>query len=131
MNGPDPSPPRPPLGTGRRHHGAIAQKLGVAILSGDYPPGFVLGSEVNFAEALGVSRTAYREAIQVLTAKGLVESRPKAGTRVLSRERWNLLDPDVLGWAFTGEPDIGFIRNLFELRAILPSSPHGDAQTQT
>ena len=118
MNGPDPSPPRPPLGTGRRHHGAIAQKLGVAILSGDYPPGFVLGSEVTFAEALGVSRTAYREAIQVLTAKGLVESRPKAGTRVLSRERWNLLDPDVLGWAFTGEPDIGFIRNLFELRAI-------------
>lgn len=118
MNGQGPAIPRAPLGTGRRHNGAIAQKLGVAILSGDYPPGFVLGSEVTFAEALGVSRTAYREAIQVLTAKGLVESKPKAGTRVLPRERWNLLDADVLGWAFTGEPDIGFIRNLFELRAI-------------
>lgn len=106
-------------GTGRRHHGAIAQKLGVAILSGTYPPGHVLGAEVFAAEVLGVSRTAYREAVQVLTAKGLVESRPKAGTRVLPRDRWNLLDPDVLAWAFAGEPDINFIRGLFELRAIV------------
>ena len=60
-----------------------------------------------------------REAIQVLTAKGLVESRPKAGTRVLPRNRWNLLDPDVLAWAFAGEPDIQFVRDLFELRAIV------------
>lgn len=110
---------RAPRGTGRRHHGAIAHKLGVAILSGDYAPGYVLDSEVAFAEALGVSRTAYREAIQVLTAKGLVESRPKVGTRVLPRDRWNLLDPDVLAWAFAGEPDIRFIRGLFELRAII------------
>ncbi len=97
---------RQPRGTGARHHGAIAHKLGVAILSGDYGPGHVLGAEVIAAELLGVSRTAYREAVQVLTAKGLVESRPKTGTRVLPRERWNLLDPDVLGWAFAGEPDI-------------------------
>lgn len=106
-------------GTGRRHHGAIAKKLGTAILSGEYAPGEVLGSEVAFSEALGVSRTAYREAMQVLTAKGLVESKPKAGTRVLPRGRWNLLDPDVLAWAFAGEPDIQFIRDLFELRAIV------------
>lgn len=106
-------------GTGRRHHGAIAQKLGVAILSGEYAPGHVLNAEVIASDALGVSRTAYREAIQVLTAKGLVESRPKAGTWVLSRERWNLLDPDVLAWAFAGEPDIAFIVGLFELRAIV------------
>ncbi len=106
-------------GTGRRHHGAIAQKLGVAILSGEYAPGHVLDAEVIASEALGVSRTAYREAVQVLTAKGLVESRPKAGTRVLPRDRWNLLDPEVLAWAFAGEPDILFIRGLFELRTIV------------
>lgn len=110
---------RQPRGTGARHHGAIANKLGVAILSGEYGPGHVLGAEVIAAEMLGVSRTAYREAVQALTAKGLVESRPKTGTRVLPRERWNLLDPDVLGWAFAGEPDIEFIRALFELRAIV------------
>lgn len=106
-------------GPGRRLHGAIAHKLGTAILSGQYAPGDTLSGEVAFAEELEVSRSAYREAIQVLTAKGLVESRPKAGTRVLPRHRWNLLDPEVLAWAFTGEPDIQFVRDLFELRAIV------------
>ncbi|WP_380871485.1 GntR family transcriptional regulator [Sphingomonas sp. DBB INV C78] len=106
-------------GPGRRLHGAVAHKLGTAILSGEYAPGDTLSGEVAFAEELEISRSAYREAIQVLTAKGLVESRPKAGTRVLPRNRWNLLDPDVLAWAFAGEPDVEFVRNLFELRSIV------------
>ena len=106
-------------GPGRRLHGAIAQKLGIAIVSGQYAPGATLSGEVAFAEELDVSRSAYREAVQVLTAKGLVESRPKAGTKILPRARWNLLDPDVLAWAFAGEPDMQFIRSLFELRAIV------------
>src|SRR4051794_20093906 len=70
-------------------------------------------------ETLGVSRAAYREAVQVLIAKGLVESRPKAGTRVLPREHWNLVDPDVLAWAFAREPDQRLIESLFELRGII------------
>ncbi|BEV01023.1 FadR family transcriptional regulator [Novosphingobium olei] len=106
-------------GPGRRLHGALAHKLGTAILSGQYAPGDVLPGEVAFAEELKVSRSAYREAIQVLTAKGLVASRPKAGTKVLPRERWNLLDPEVLAWAFAGEPDVAFVRDLFELRSII------------
>ncbi|MFW2829376.1 FadR/GntR family transcriptional regulator [Sphingomonas sp. ID0503] len=110
---------RKPRGTGRRLHGAIAHKLGTAIMSGEFQPGDILSSEVAFSEALDVSRGAYREAVQVLAAKGLVESRPKAGTRVLPRNRWNLLDPDVLAWAFAGEPDTQFVRSLFELRAVV------------
>jgi DNA-binding FadR family transcriptional regulator len=110
---------RSPRGTGRRLHGAIAHKLGTAIMSGEFAPGDTLSSEVAFSEALDVSRGAYREAVQVLTAKGLVESRPKAGTRVLPRNRWNLLDPDVLAWAFAGEPDTQFVRSLFELRSVV------------
>ena len=113
------TPGRARRGTGRRFHGAIIHKLGVAILSGEYKPGDRLSGEVAFAEALDVSRSAYREAIQVLAAKGLVESRTKRGTRVLPRNRWNLLDPDVLGWAFAGEPDVGLIRSLFELRSMI------------
>ena len=88
-------------------------------MSGTYAPGTVLSSEVDFSEALQVSRGAFREAMQVLSAKGLVESRPKTGTRVLPRSRWNLLDPDVLAWAFSGEPDPVFVRGIFELRAIV------------
>ena len=109
---------KPGRGTGRRFRGSIARWLGSAILSGEYEPGTILSGEVLFSESLDVSRGAYREAVQVLTAKGLIESRPKIGTRVLPRSSWNLLDPEVLAWAFSGEPDITFIRNLFELRAI-------------
>ncbi|APX67325.1 FadR/GntR family transcriptional regulator [Sphingomonas sp. gentR] len=117
--GSDEAAPKARRGTGRRLHGAIAHKLGAAIVSGEYRPGDTLSGEVAFSEALDVSRSAYREAVQVLSAKGLVESRPKTGTRVLPRSRWNLLDPDVLAWAFSGEPDIHFVRSLFELRAIV------------
>nr|NUR37431.1 FadR family transcriptional regulator [Sphingomonas sp.] len=106
-------------GTGRRLHGAIARKLGADILAGDYPAGATLPTEAMATESLGVSRAAYREAVQALIAKGLVESRPKAGTRVLPRDRWNLLDPDVLAWAFAREPDQRLIESLFELREII------------
>jgi DNA-binding FadR family transcriptional regulator len=106
-------------GTGRRLHGAIANWLGAAILAGKYPPGSTLSGEIEFAETLNVSRAAYREAVRVLIAKGLLESRTKSGTRVLPRERWMLLDPEVLGWAFAEEPNIEFVQNLFELRAIV------------
>ncbi|WP_066726631.1 FadR/GntR family transcriptional regulator [Sphingomonas pituitosa] len=110
---------RTPKGSGRRLRGAIAHYLGTQIVSGTIAPGEKLTGEVANAEALDVSRSAYREAVQVLTAKGLVESRPKAGTRVLPRARWNMLDPQVLAWAFSGEPDTDFVRDLFELRAVV------------
>ncbi len=110
---------RTPKGSGRRLRGAIAHYLGTQIVSGTIAPGEKLTGEVANAEALDVSRSAYREAVQVLTAKGLVESRPKAGTRVLPRSRWNMLDPQVLAWAFSGEPDTDFVRDLFELRAVV------------
>ena len=102
-----------------RIHGTIARDLGIAIVSGRYKPGDTLSGEIEFSEQLKVSRTAYREAIRMLAAKGLVESRPKAGTRVSERRRWNLLDPDVLAWMFEAEPGEDFIRALFELRMIV------------
>lgn len=104
---------------GLRIHQAVAQQLGKAILSGRYQPGDNLGGEVEQAEALKVSRTAYREAMRILIAKGLVESRPKAGTHVLPRSRWNMVDPQILAWMFSGEPDERFIRDLFELRGLI------------
>ena len=104
---------------GRRLRGAVANYLGRAIVSGEIKPGERLTGEVENAVALNVSRSAYREAVQVLTAKGLVESRPKTGTIVLARTRWNLLDPMVLAWAFSGDPNMELVRDLFELRRII------------
>lgn len=102
-----------------RLHGKIAHDLGVAIVSGQYKPGEALTNEVQSSEQLSVSRSAYREAIRILAAKGLVDSRPKAGTTVSPVSRWNLLDPDVLAWTFEGGPTEPFLRGLFELRLIV------------
>ncbi len=106
----------------KRIHGSIAHDLGVDIVTGIYKPGDTLPGEIEFSEQLDVSRTAYREAVRILSAKGLVESRPRTGTRVTEKERWNLLDPDVLAWMFEGEPSVEFIRDLFELRMIIEPS---------
>ncbi|UZK70285.1 FadR family transcriptional regulator [Sphingomonas sp. S1-29] len=103
----------------RRVRGAVAHELGRSILAGAYRPGEFLLGEVVFAEKLGVSRGVYREAVQVLTGKGLVESRRKLGTRVLPRNRWNMLDPDVLAWGLANNPDLHLLRSLFEIRAVI------------
>jgi DNA-binding FadR family transcriptional regulator len=109
-------------GAGRkalRLHGAIARDIGLLIMSGRYRPGHVLDGEIEASSRRRVSRTAYREAMRILSAKGLVHSRPRVGTRVSPLEQWHLLDPDVLSWAFSGEPEPGVLHGLFELRAIV------------
>lgn len=115
-----------------RIHQQVAQKLALAILSGELPQGSVLPGEIEQAAAMDVSRTPYREAIRILAAKGFLESRPKTGTRVTSRDRWNVLDPEVLAWMFMGEPNERFIRDLFELRRLIePAAARLAALRQT
>lgn len=102
-----------------RLHGTIARDIGVRIVSGKIAPGRVLNGEIEASARLQVSRTAYREAVRILAAKGLIESRPKLGTRVSEPRCWHLLDPDVISWIFTGNPDERLLRGLFELRTIV------------
>lgn len=102
-----------------RIHGTIARDIGLRIVSGRYKPGFLLDNEIGASERLGVSRTAYREAVRILSAKGLVHSRPKVGTRVSKPEDWQLLDPDVLSWMFEFNPDDKLLEDLFELRKMV------------
>jgi DNA-binding FadR family transcriptional regulator len=102
-----------------RLHGSIARDIGVLIVTGRYRPGHILDGEVEASEQRKVSRTAYREAMRILSAKGLVHSRPRVGTRVSPLEEWHLLDPDVLAWAFSGEPEPEVLHGLYELRAIV------------
>jgi DNA-binding FadR family transcriptional regulator len=102
-----------------RLHGSIARQLGVAIVSGRIKPGETLDNEIDSSEQMAVSRTAYREAVRILAAKGLVASRPKLGTQVCPREAWHLLDPEVLSWLFEGQPSQDFLVGLFELRSII------------
>jgi DNA-binding FadR family transcriptional regulator len=122
----------PARGKSLRIHGTIARDLGILIVSGRYKPGEILNGEVVASDRLHVSRTAYREALRILAAKGLVESRPKTGTRVSARSAWHLLDPDVLSWIFEFEPDDELLASLFELRKMVePAAAALAAQRRT
>jgi DNA-binding FadR family transcriptional regulator len=103
----------------RRRHGNAARKIGIAIVSGHYKEGEQLPIEMASSGQFGISRSAYREATRILSAKGMLTSRPKAGTIVSPRTSWNLLDPDVLAWHFESKPSKSIIEDLFELRMIV------------
>ncbi len=102
-----------------RLHATIARDLGIAIAAGELRPGDTLPGEVASSVQLSVSRTAYREAVRILAAKGMVESRTRTGTRVSARSRWNILDPEVLGWFLQTRPSESFVRDLFEVRLMV------------
>lgn len=84
--------------TNRNLHQQILDELGFRIVRGDYDGSNTLPREKDLAGTLGVSRNALREAVKVLASKGLVEARPKIGTRARPKEDWNILDPHVLEW---------------------------------
>ena len=96
-------------------HGQIVHAIGRQILSGKIRPGELLPTEA----VLPASRTVLREVIKVLAAKGLVESRPRIGTRVRARDAWNLLDPDVLAWQQDCTSTAAFLSKLTEVRLIV------------
>lgn len=118
--------------TSSRLHDMLAQKLATEIIAGHRLPGDVLPTELDMSISLGISRTAVREAMRILSAKGLIEPRPKRGTCVNEKSAWNLLDPDVIGWMFADTPDDRLVRNLFELRLIIePAAAALAAQRRT
>ncbi len=63
-------------------HGEVVHTIGLQIVGGALQPGDTLPPEDELTSDLAVSRTVLREAVKVLAAKGLVEARPKIGTRV-------------------------------------------------
>jgi DNA-binding FadR family transcriptional regulator len=97
-------------------------------VSGEYEPGSQLPNEADLADRLGVSRGGVREAVKALAAKGLVEPRPRLGTRILARTEWNLMDRDVITWhGRNADPD--FLHDLFELRRMLEPEAARQAAT--
>lgn len=114
---------------GRNLHGQVVNELGRRVVGGMYAAGALLPNEDHLCIELAVSRTALREAIKVLAAKGLLEPRPRIGTRVRVTEQWNLLDPDILAWRCATSADAEFLQHLTELREILEPSAAALAAT--
>ena len=103
-----------------RLHDRITRDLALNIIRGDLGAhkGAVF-TETDIARQMNVSRTALRESVKVLAAKGLLSLRPKTGLRVCPRENWNLLDPELLAWLCeTGIDDV-LIRDLCEVRLLI------------
>jgi DNA-binding FadR family transcriptional regulator len=102
----------------RTAHQRVLEVLGLEVVSGATPPGSTFEPEPVLCARLGVSRGALREGMKALAAKGMVEVRPRTGTRVLPQERWNLLDRRVLSWLRQVDPD-RLIVHLTEVREMI------------
>jgi acetyl esterase/lipase/DNA-binding FadR family transcriptional regulator len=113
-----------------RLHGSVAHRIATDIVGGVHAEGALLPKEEDASAAYGVSRSAYREAIRTLAAKGLVTATPKVGTRVASRSGWRLFDPDVIAWHFEAGCTAPFVRSLFEMRKIVEPSAAALAATR-
>ncbi|AZE50675.1 Transcriptional regulator of the arabinose operon in Shewanella, GntR family [Pseudomonas chlororaphis] len=100
-------------------HARIVQDLGMHIVSGRFKPEDRLPLEATLCEEYQVSRSVLREATRVLSAKGLVYSKPRVGAVVRPRAKWHLLDPDVLSWLMQSTPHSEFFNTLAGVRRIL------------
>ncbi len=113
---------RPVVPRQQRLSEMVAGTIGKRIVTGHYKPGDTLPTEPEVQAEFGVSRTAVREAIRLLSAKGLTASRPKIGTRVRPSGDWNMFDADVLRWQVEHGPSDEFVNALFEMREIIEPS---------
>jgi GntR family transcriptional regulator, galactonate operon transcriptional repressor len=114
----------------RGKQGKIIRSLGMAIVRGKYKPGTFLPTEVQLLKRFAVSRTSLREAIKVLSAKGLLEGIQKLGTRVRTEDHWDLLDPDVFSWHDLSWANDGILLDLIEVRLVVEPSSAGLAATR-
>jgi DNA-binding FadR family transcriptional regulator len=102
---------------------SVANSLGAAIVTGVYSADNPLPIEAELCLRYKASRSVVREAVKMLSAKGLLGSRPRLGTRVEPEEKWNLLDPDVLGWLLERKFSPALLIEFTELRlAVEPGA---------
>lgn len=87
------------------------------IARGELKPGDRLPTEKALGEVCGVSRSVVREAIARLKADGLIETRQGSGAFVVEAPKTIKLR----FWKNVG-PELGELRDIFELRAMVESA---------
>ncbi len=95
---------------------SIVNDLGLAIVTETYRPGQPFPTEAELCLRYDASRPVLREAVKMLTAKGLLLGRKRAGTLVQPEDSWNLLDPDVLRWMLQRDFSIDLLIDFTEIR---------------
>lgn len=116
MNDSNPAEVRIQLGRNLTH--GMLDALGRAIVTGRYDQS-TFPTEAELAKQHGVSRSVTREAVKMLTAKGLVSARPRQGTIVEPRSSWNLFDTDVLRWLLDRKFSVELLKQFNQLRVAI------------
>lgn len=105
--------------------------VGREIVTGRYD-GKRFPTEAILASEHHVSRPVTREAIKMLTAKGLLYARPKQGTFIQPISAWNLFDADVLNWLLERRFTLPLLRSFIEFRlAVEPMAAQLAARSAT
>lgn len=92
----------------------VYEKLKEKIRNGDYAPNTQLPSESELVKLFGVSRTPIREALSVLSATGLTESRQGGRTWIKEINFAEMLEPVQFEMITVEE-----VRDLLEMRTII------------
>jgi len=108
---------RKPAGHNLTH--AIVEQLGQAIVTGVYDSQNTFPIEADLCRQVSASRSVLREAVKMLTAKGLLSARPRQGTIVEPEQHWNLLDPDVLRWLLERKSSLSLLAEFTEVRLAI------------
>ena len=95
---------------------SLVQKLGSSIVRGELPAGQPLPIEAELGKKYGASRTVTREAVKILSTKGLIGQRPRVGTYVHTEDKWDLLDAEVLTWILDRHFSHSLVREFLEVR---------------
>lgn len=106
------------VGSGRNLTYALLEAVDKAIVTGHYDES-PFPTEADLARQYAVSRSVTREAVKMLTAKGLLVARPRKGTTVQPPRAWNLFDPDVLRWMLDRKFSLDLLRQFNELRVAI------------
>ena len=96
----------------------MLDQLGRAIVTGRYD-NERFPTEDELTARYNVSRTVTREAVKMLTAKGLLKAKPRAGTTVQPPAAWSFFDPDVLRWLLERKFSLDLLRHFNELRTAI------------
>jgi DNA-binding FadR family transcriptional regulator len=113
----------PPSTRGQNLTYSLVQDIGIAVVTRVYSDKNPFPVEAELCRHYGASRSVLREAVKMLTAKGLLGARPRQGTWVQPEEMWNLLDPDVLRWLLERNFSLSLLLEFAEIRlAVEPGA---------
>lgn len=102
---------------------SLVETLGQSIVSGEFSAERKFPTESELSQIYGASHSITREAVKMLTAKGLLRARPRQGTSVEPESQWNLFDPDVLRWHLDRKFSLRLLLHFTEMRlAVEPAA---------